>query len=219
MDLAVDLSDTHSPGGVMSGARSTPVRLDTSRPLTLIGARFKAGGGFAFCDRPAGELQNCTLPLDELWRHDGERLHDDLSLASSAQLRFRILERLLLQRLNPASEPNPAVQFAVHVLHNPQRTMSVAQIIERTGLRAARFITTFRDQVGLTPKVYSRLIRFRRVIAAIEARAGDGWASIALNSGYYDQAHLNHDFRAFSGTTPSAYVRDRTSTNHVRLQD
>jgi AraC-like DNA-binding protein len=218
MDLVLDLGDPHSCGGVFSGPRSTPFCLDTSGPLTLIGARFTAGGGFAFCDVPAGELQNCTLSLHELWQHDAERLREDLSLASGGQLRLRLLESFLLQRLNRASERHPAVQLALRVLHDPRHSMSVTQITARTGLRAARFIAVFRDQVGLTPKLYSRLMRFRRVIGAIQTRAGDDWASIALDSGYYDQAHLNHDFRAFSGTTPSAYLRDRTShPNHVRV--
>jgi transcriptional regulator GlxA family with amidase domain len=45
------------------------------------------------------------------------------------------------------------------------------------------------------------------------------WLGVALSCGYFDQAHFNHDFHAFSGINPSAYLRNRASRMHVAVPD
>ena len=220
MDLVVDLAGHRSAEGSVSGAHSTSVILDTSSSLSMIGVRFKPGSGFAFFDVPAGELHNLTVSLDTLWGHDAEWLREELYRAANPQRRFLVLEKFLLRHFRPLSEHTSAVQIALRMFHNSHHYVPVARVVEQTGLNAARFIAAFRDQVGLTPKVYARITRFRRVISKIPAATRVDWTSIALNCGYFDQAHFNHDFRAFTGMTPSAYVRDRTTNpNHVRVSN
>jgi AraC-like DNA-binding protein len=61
----------------------------------------------------------------------------------------------------------------------------------------------------VTPKLAARILRFERVVGRIERAGGHGWAEIAYDCGYYDQAHLNRDFRQFAGTTPTAFAAER----------
>jgi transcriptional regulator GlxA family with amidase domain len=96
----------------------------------------------------------------------------------------------------------------------------IAAVTERTGFSARRFISLFRNEVGLTPKVYCRLVRFREGVGTLTTTSRVDWTEIALGSGYYDQPHFNHDFREFAGMSPSDYLRHRTSSpNHVRRPD
>ena len=93
-------------------------------------------------------------------------------------------------------------------------------VTRQTGLSHRRFIEVFRDQVGLTPKVYWRLQRFRQVLQRVHRAPRVEWADLALECGYYDQAHFIRDFRAFSGLSPSAYLAQRGEhLNHVPLSD
>src|SRR5207247_9984800 len=57
--------------------------------------------------------------------------------------------------------------------------------------------------------LYCRFVRFREVVRQVAAGGRVDWADVALAGGYYDQAHLAHEFRDFSGMSPS---RDRKST-------
>ena len=77
----------------------------------------------------------------------------------------------------------------------------------------------FTAEVGLTPKVFSRLRRFRRALDRVADRPAVDWTVIALECGYYDQAHFIHDFRSFAGMTPTAYEQCRVSLNHVAILD
>jgi AraC-like DNA-binding protein len=83
---------------------------------------------------------------------------------------------------------------------------------------ARRLIEVFRHEVGLTPKVYCRLSRFRAAVGTVATVPTVDWAATASACGYFDQSHFIHEFREFAGMSPSAYLRHRTaSPNHVRL--
>jgi AraC-like DNA-binding protein len=74
----------------------------------------------------------------------------------------------------------------------------------------------FREQVGLTPKRYCRLRRFQEVMRRIASGAPIDWAQVSLDGGYYDQAHMAHEFREFSGVPPGAWrASERPFRNHA----
>jgi hypothetical protein len=81
---------------------------------------------------------------------------------------------------------------------------------------AQRFIEVFRNEVDLPPKVFARLVRFQHAVDRITTGTPIDWADLAVASGYFDQPHFIHDFREFSSVSPSAYLRQRSSRNHVR---
>ena len=216
MDLVVNLNE-HGGADSVSGARSRFAILDTSRPLSMIGVRFKPGCGFPFFGLPAGELQNSSVSLEALWRGEAKRLREQLLQEPTPAARFDILERVLLQRLLAGQSRNPAVGYAITRFTDPTQPTSVAAVVARTGFSQRRFIATFRDEVGLTPKVFSRITRFRRAIDSLRAGREIDWSALALECGYFDQAHFIHDFRDFAGVSPAAYLRHRTSSNHVRV--
>jgi AraC-like DNA-binding protein len=93
-------------------------------------------------------------------------------------------------------------------------------VTERTGLSSRRFIQLFTNAVGLTPKQFYRVRRFQDVLHLIEKRKPISWTDIALECGYFDQAHFIHDFRDFCGLTPGKYLVQRGEfRNHVPFPD
>jgi AraC-like DNA-binding protein len=91
----------------------------------------------------------------------------------------------------------------------------VADVVQGTGLSLRRFGELFGSEVGLSPKAFCRIRRFNEVLRRVERSTDVDWADVAASCGYFDQAHFNHDFRAFAGLTPSAYLRGRMSRTHV----
>jgi AraC-like DNA-binding protein len=97
---------------------------------------------------------------------------------------------------------------------------TISEVIERSGLSRKRFIRLFRDEVGQTPKLFSRIRRFQELLRIVESGRRVDWAELALMCGYFDQAHFIHDFRAFSGLNPGSYLTSRGEhPNHVVLGD
>jgi AraC-like DNA-binding protein len=206
-------------GTLLVGVYSNFTVIDTEEQRSTFGVVFKPGGAFPFFRPPPGELQNTEESLDNFWGAEAGWLREQLLAATTPAAKFKTCERALLRRIVKPLERHPAVRFAVNNFQQcPNRAIST--VTQRIGLSERRFIQVFADQVGLTPKVYCRLQRFQQVLRRISCCQEIDWTHIALSCGYFDQAHFNHDFRAFSGINPSTYVANKTQfQNHVVVQD
>jgi AraC-like DNA-binding protein len=96
----------------------------------------------------------------------------------------------------------------------------IADMIDTIGVSPRWLTQVFRAEVGLTPKRYQRIQRFQAALCRIERNKHIDWADIAFASGYFDQAHFIHDFRAFSGLSPTDYYALRGARlNHVPMRE
>jgi AraC-like DNA-binding protein len=215
-----DHLDRYTSCGVagLTGPRTGCFAIDTASQDRVIGIEFQPGGTFPFFREPASEIANQSAPLDCLWGAAAGEVREQLLAAPYVDAMFLILERTLLrQRVRPL-DPHPAIGFArAHICRAPH-IATVASVVNRIGLSQRRFIELFRDQIGLAPKAFCRVRRFQRVLESVHRKAGVNWARVALDCGYYDQAHFIHDFQAFSGMTPAAYLARATEhLNHVPM--
>jgi AraC-like DNA-binding protein len=215
MDLVFALDSEGRAASAVAGARSDFLELDTSRPFSAIGVHFKPGGGSPFFGVPSGELHNQSVTLDLLWGRFATTIADRLWESESHEQRFEIVEEALLEKGRNRLVFQPAVQYAVDLIDRSRGARSVNAVAERLAMSPRRFLDVFRSTVGLSPKAFCLIRRFAAVLRQIERPGGVDWVDIALSCGYFDQAHFNHDFRAFSGLTPSAYLRQRISRTHV----
>ena len=208
--------DRHGP--VVCGAHSESFVIETASRPTLLGVHFKPGGAVPFLGMPADELGNVRVPLDTLWGRAAAELKERLLEAPTWPARFRIVEEMLLAQLTGRATSHPAVTFALDTIQTAPHVQTIGRLTERIGLSPRRFIEVFSAQVGLTPKVFCRVSRFQRVLGMIARSKEVDWADVAVAGGYYDQAHFIHDFRAFSGINPTAYLRaDVRERNHIPL--
>lgn len=202
----------------LSGPRTNCFAIDTASEDRVAGIEFQPGGTFPFFRMPAWEIANQAIGLDCVWRGAAGEIRERLLEAQSVVEIFAVLEHALLERLARPLELHPAVQFArSHICRRPHVT-TVSGLMQRIGLSQRRFIELFHEQVGMTPKAFCRVRRFQRVLEGVHRRQSVDWAQVALGGGYYDQAHLIHDFQAFSGMTPAAYLARATEhLNHVPI--
>lgn len=205
---------------LICGPHSEPFVIDTASQAQIVGVHFKPGGAFPFLGLPATELRNAYVSLEALWGAEAVELRDRLLEADSPEAGFRVLERTLLtQAVRPLAR-HPAVATALEEFLGAPRARKVSEVSDRVGLSQRRFIRVFSEEVGLTPKLFCRVRRFQEVLRLIQWEQRVDWGEIALDCGYFDQAHLIHDFRAFSGLTPTAYLARRPGhLNHVPLHD
>lgn len=207
-------------GGMIIGAHSKFFEIDTSCPTSVMGVHFKPGGAYPFLSPPSGEFHGVVVPFDAVWGGRAGDLRERLLETTIPEARFHILEEFLVAQAVRPLVRRPAVAFALKELKNVGHTRTVSEVIGQIGLSERRFIQIFRDQVGLTPKLYFRVQRFQEVIWKIGNGRPINWADAAVVCGYYDQAHFIHDLRAFSGLSPTAYVAKQIERpNHVPLYD
>jgi AraC-like DNA-binding protein len=204
------------PGIGICGPQPLPFEIDTAQQRFIMGVEFLIGGAAALLRVPAKELAARHVSLADICGHAATWLHGQLVDASSAQIRFRILEAWLLQRVAKVNASRLLVLQALSLLDH----LSVAIVCRKLGIVPKRLIRLFNAEVGLTPKLYSRVRRFERILMDIERTTKVNWAAMGAGHGYYDQAHFAHDFRDFSGYSPAEYLTRRgVDARHVPLLD
>src|SRR5262249_5650115 len=182
------------------------------------GVAFKPGGTAPFMRVPAHETCDADVPLEALW---GQRragtLRERLLESDSPNTALDALEAIL-HEMCTAPGVHRAVIFALTAFDRAPLTTSIAAVTAKVGLSAKRFIERFKIDVGMTPKRYCRIRRFQRAVTVASQGVDVDWAQVALDCGYFDQAHFIHDFRTFAGLTPTAYQAARTLfQNHVKF--
>jgi len=177
-------------GGAMAG-----VQVD----LSPLGARMLFG-------MPMRELARRSVALEDVLGPDARILEERMHDARSWDERIRILDAELGRRLAQADEPPPDVSWAWARLSETAGRATIGELTTTLGCSRKHLAARFREHVGLPPKTIARTLRFRRATQLLEdMHALD---EVAYTCGYYDQAHLDLDFRHFAAATPSAYRRD-----------
>lgn len=190
-------------GGLRAvGAMTTAQRASIPAGGSVVGVRFRPGMARRFLQVPAGELTDGWAPLDTLWGTRGRELCERLGNADSAQRRVALLEG----SLRPLDDVRDAVAGAVAAVVAAAGDADVDAFARQANLSPRQLRRRSLEETGLTPKRLCRVLRFRRAVAATAAGARRGWAHLAVQCGYYDQAHLIHEFREFSGYTPAEYA-------------
>lgn len=212
-----DLNRYNSYGfAVVSGASTRSIVIDTVQEDRVFGIQFHPGGLFPFTNIPASEMENQSFDLDYLWQGAAKELRERLLAAPTIDAMFVLAEKCLQAQLVKPLELHPAVVFARRQFCRRPHNVSIAAVLGEIGLSQRRFIQVFHDQVGLTPKSFCRVRRFQRILETVHREPAVDWTDVALGCGYYDQAHFIHDFRQFSGLTPTLYwARATGHLNHV----
>ncbi|MEV5558123.1 helix-turn-helix domain-containing protein [Nonomuraea wenchangensis] len=153
----------------------------------------------------SSELGGTVAALDDLWGREAPLIQERLREARSWQERFAITESALARRTDPRRTVDPEVAFSWRRMVAGRGRVRVGRLVAETGWSRKRLWSRFRDQIGLTPKRVAQLIRFDHAVHRLAA--GQRAASVAAESGYADQSHLNRDVTAFAGMTPTAVAR------------
>ncbi|WP_050748961.1 DUF6597 domain-containing transcriptional factor [Shouchella clausii] len=186
---------------IVCGPHSEYFVINSTCASRVIGIHFKPGGIHPFLKERLDEIHNTHLPLHALWGSKISGLRDELLDSLVPEKMFHILERRLLSLAIKDLERHPAVQYVLNNLHGHR----IGEVIEQVGISHRRFNQLFKEEVGMTPKRLNRIYRFQEVLRNLHSGESHSWTDIALECGYYDQAHFIKDFQSFSGLNPSEY--------------
>jgi AraC-like DNA-binding protein len=183
----------------------------------FIGISFKPGGAAAFLGVPLVELANRVVSLDAIWGADAARIHQQLHEAAIPARQFALLEQVLLARLAENADPAGIVGHVVGRIMGDD-AVPVSRLCDEVGISHKHLITLFGRMVGCTPKALARLCRFARLLHGIDVTMPIVWTSLAHAGDYFDQSHFIRDFQAYTGLSPSDYLRQRQQV-HARAPD
>jgi AraC-like DNA-binding protein len=197
-DGCLDILYDRGSGLRVVGTMSTEQRFDYPDGAWLTGIRFRPGMARLFLHASPALFTDVTAPLEDLWPSRAEQLKNCLDDAICISDCARIL---LAAVPVPESSPDP-VQKAIEALANAGGNMDVDVLASHANLSPRQFRRRCLEESGLTPKRLGRVLRFRHACGIAGMARQANWADIAVEAGYFDQAHFIRDFREFTGAAP-----------------
>jgi AraC-like DNA-binding protein len=173
-------------GAFVVGAMTRPLRIDAAEAIGAFGIRFKPGRAAIALRTPLTLLTDARVPLRDVTKS------------------FPTIDRLetvedALRAILADVKSDPRVDAAVDAIIRSGGRAAIESIAEASGVSRQHLARAFAHHVGVSPKTFARVMRFRR---AIELGKRQQWADVAAELGYFDQSHLIADFREFAGETP-----------------
>jgi AraC-like DNA-binding protein len=176
-----------------------------------VGVYFRGAQAQRFTGVPISELADRVVLLEDLWGAAGFQLEGRIAEAQDEAARIGMMESALLKMLANVRRPNTSLDvtgLAASVLRRRGR-LSVECLADAAGVSRQRLTRVFRENVGVSPKLFCRLARFRAALACACAGTSVDWAQVALEMGYSDQSHMIAEFREFSKGTPGSLATGR----------
>lgn len=201
VDVVVSVSGSSARSavyGTTTTRREVPVEVGSH----YLGIRFKPGRSRHFlaasaieltdrCEGAAGLLE---LALDEV----PEKVSDDCVFSTLDA----VLERHVLKH-PPARSGIDHVIDSIETAHGMLRIKTLAAMLGKSTRQLER---VFLETVGITPKLFSRIVRFRRASALVSS-SPSSLADIAAEAGYSDQSHMSNEFRLLGDISPAVFGR------------
>jgi len=195
--------DAHALGG-----RERVHRKVLSAGQRTLMARLRLGAPEAVLGVPASEIAGRVVALEDLWGSAAtRRFLDRLAQARELVDAAAIVESEVAERLAVADARRPQSLLALGAAQRlAMEKANVNAVAVDLGVSERHLRRLFRQALGVSPKTFAKLTRFRRALRAARSDNGASWASIAALAGYYDQAHLIAEFRSIAGMTPGALL-------------
>ena len=200
---------TLQPRHFLVGQMTGPILISPTGRVELLGIRFHPGGTSSFLKIAMSVVTDQVAELggvsSELER---ELLSVSEELPSLAEKKVAV-EAALIRRLLRDAHDRSVMRLASLIVKSAG-SLSVDQLATDAGISSRQLERRFLRDVGVGPKLLSRILRFQQVFRAVE-RSDAAWASIAVECGYYDQAHLIRDFNQFAHQTPSVLFAEQSA--------
>ena len=192
-----------------SGVRTQPITIPSGTGSKMLIVAFRKGKAYPFYPLPMSEITDVVVGADLIFGKDVLDLREQLLAAASIDGMFLLLEKFLLRQSGgalPSESASRCVEYALSYIMNRPNGLCLQSLSDQIGYSQKHFISLFKQQVGVSPKQYLKIMRFQQAIRGIENNEFIHWTKIALESGFYDQAHFINEFKFFSGLTPNEYV-------------
>jgi AraC-like DNA-binding protein len=178
-----------------------------SEPSYLLSVRMPPLGAYRVLDQPLGEIAHDVVELDDALGADVSRVHERLGDTADAGQQLAILCDFVRRRLaRSETRLHADARIAVGTLAESNGAARIEDLCRSLGISRKHLGTLFRAHVGLTPKAYARMFRFRRAVDLVQKGVRLEWTRVAMACGYYDQAHFNREFREFAGMSPGEFA-------------
>jgi AraC-like DNA-binding protein len=169
------------------------------------GIKFTPGGFFPFLGSSVTSLANRSVPARQIFGNAVDALEHVILSTEDEDEMAAAANAFLLERVpRPNGKADEARELVARILHE-RDILTVDDFAVRTGISVRSLQRLFSQYVGVSPKWVIRRYRLHELLEEMHSGQRLDWAQLAVDLGYFDQAHLINDFKSIVGYTPTEY--------------
>ena len=190
------------PRSFVVGQMKRFLEIEPAGRAGFVAVRFRARGAYLFFHRPLREVAAGVVDLEDLWGAQAREWTERVALANGVAARVRFIEKTLLALLGTNGRTEPAVDRALEIIDGCRGQVRVSDLAGEIGVSCRHLTRLFERAVGVSPKEFGRISRFLHALRLLTAAGQRSLTDVALDCGFFDQAHFNHEFRELAGMSP-----------------
>ncbi|WP_417873854.1 helix-turn-helix domain-containing protein [Xanthomarina gelatinilytica] len=193
----------------------------TSSPNSLIGVFFKPFGAYSLLGVAQHELTNKGTDLTDMLsggQRISRQLMDDLF---SPEQSIHMIEEWLLQQLQwqrYTKKYKDRIAYACNLIRQSKGTMPINQLCTDLDLSETSLRNVFREYVGISPKTFSRIVKFNLILSELQTNPAPNWQDLVYRFDFFDQTHFIKEFKRCSHCTPLQWLHDNSTNlnDHIK---
>ncbi len=200
-----------APVANITGPKNKPVGLKFGKDYLMIKVAFQPTGLYRLLKIPMQKTVNAGLNAVEFLTDEIETVNQKLIQSSSYDDMIKIVSDFMDKRINHGiANEEPIDQVAIKML-DPLAKKTLPEWASMACLSLRQFERNFTSRVGISPKMYIRIVRFEHAMKIKNSSPEKSWSDIALDCEYNDSSHLLREFRQFAEFPPGTLTKKQTS--------
>ncbi len=180
-----------------------------------IGISFKPNGFHPFVGIPMEEFKNKVIDFSSINPHFTNEVLNRITNTENIHSKLEILEEILYNLIKPKFLlPENQIKM-LHYFYNNMEQQGIKQLCSPIGISSRQLERVFNKHLGIAPKTFMRINRFQNTVNRLLFTKYENLTDITYQSGYYDQMHFIKEFKKFSGSTPSNFLKQKESLKEI----
>nr|WP_250318120.1 helix-turn-helix domain-containing protein [Pedobacter sp. B4-66] len=184
---------------------SRPMDVQMRKGAGCLAICFYPGMAYSFFQVPMHTLTDTTIALSDVWSGVAVEIEDKLAGICNNNERVDLVQKYLLQQL-VFDKKDLQVAYCLDQAQLSGGLVSLSKLTNDIGLSQRHLSRKFQQCVGLSPKEYLCVCRFIHSLNHLKKYPTLSLTEVAYESGYYDQAHFNRDYKVYTGHSPGEVV-------------
>ena len=173
----------------------------------VFGIKFRPGAFYPFAKFPLSSITNKLLMLEEVFGSGGTAYEEELLSLKEETEKIRCAEQFIRERLPEKDGNIETINRIVECVINDRTIVKVEKIGALFNINTRTLQRLFNQYVGVSPKWIIQRYRLLEAVEQMNEGKVVDWAKLALDLGYFDQAHFIKDFQTMVGKSPEEYMR------------
>ncbi len=220
--LAFYLRDTHKVGYIQNENPITQPKCTLHGQHTVLTNRyvahdfwalqivFQPGALYRLTGIPSYELTNTFIDAEAIWGKEIRNAHEQMSNTDDVDEAIKIAELFLIKIAQQSKRYTHGIDDIGRLILKQNQPVSINKLADKACLSIRQFSRKFNERMGISPKVFDRIVRFENAFRMKNTHPDLDWLSIALACGYYDYQHLVKDYKEFTNLTPTGFYEADT---------